>query len=703
MSFLRLDSLHTTMVFDVNRAVPACCYWGPRLAADTPLAALQWQPVPPAVLDHPVGLNLLPETGRGWWGWPALSGCRGRFHWSNRFELSGCDASTNAIVFTLADAAAKLEIRLALDLDPDTGVLRQNCRLTNTGDDDYHLHWCAAAALPLPPDSDELLLYEGAWTKEFGLRRQPFPSGALVRDNCRGRTSHSRFPGVIAGQAGFDDRYGSVYGFHLGWSGNHRLVAEATSDGWRQVQLGELLMPGEMILAPGRSYTSPCAYACRAEGLNQLSQAWHRFLRKHILPAGVSRHPRPVQYNTWEAVYFDHRLQDLMALADRAADLGVERFVLDDGWFKGRRDDTRGLGDWEPDSGKFPDGLEPLISHVNRLGMSFGLWVEPEMVNPDSDLYRCHPDWVLHLDPLPRDTGRHQLVLDLARPEVSDYLFAALDGLLTAHPITYLKWDMNRDLTTAGHEGRAAYHSQVHALYGLVDRVRAAHPAVEIETCASGGGRVDFEILRRANRVWPSDSNDALERQVIQHGFSLFFPPEIMGCHVGPAVSHTTGRRLSLEFRGLTALAGHLGLELDLRELDAADVRMLKQIIAAYKDHRNLLHTGTFLRLNPSDKERLGWGVVGTDQREAVYGLFQLQTAAPGASPVVNLMGLIPGQRYRIARLLPIESGTAMFPIPEAPWAEEGLVATGQLLAEAGIAIPLRDPASGVLLKAVAV
>ncbi|MBK7687277.1 MAG: alpha-galactosidase [Rhodocyclaceae bacterium] len=303
--------------------------------------------------------------------------------------------------------------------------------------------------------------------------------------------------------------------------------------------------------------------------------------------------PRLVHLNTWEAVYFDQDEDSLKALATSAAELGVERFVLDDGWFKGRDHDRAGLGDWWPDPRKFPDGLLPLAMHVEACGMSFGLWVEPEMVNPDSDLYRAHPDWALALEGRAQLTGRNQLVLDLSRPDVSDYLFERLHGLLSQLPIKYLKWDMNRDLATAGSNERAAYREQVLALYRLLARIRLAHPSLEIESCASGGGRIDFGILAHTHRVWTSDCNDALSRVAIQRGALQWLPPEILGAHIGSVPSHTTGRSQSLAFRAAVALGAHFGLELDVRKLTTQERASLSQWIALYQRLRAELHQST--------------------------------------------------------------------------------------------------------------
>ncbi len=274
--------------------------------------------------------------------------------------------------------------------------------------------------------------------------------------------------------------------------------------------------------------------------------------------------PRPVTLNTWEGVYFDHKLEQLKAQATAAAELGIERFVLDDGWFGKRDDDTSSLGDWFVDTRKYPDGLAPLADHVVSLGMEFGLWFEPEMVNRNSDLYRAHPDWVLQVEGQPLLESRHQLVLDLTRPEVSDYLFNCIDNVLKSAKISYIKWDMNRDITHAGDaNGRAATSRQTRAVYALMARVRAAHPDLEIESCASGGGRADFGVLAHTHRVWVSDCTDALERLSIQQGALRFLPPEIIGCHISASPNHQTGRVHTLAFRAIVAFFGHLGVELD--------------------------------------------------------------------------------------------------------------------------------------------
>jgi alpha-galactosidase len=329
--------------------------------------------------------------------------------------------------------------------------------------------------------------------------------------------------------------------------------------------------------------------------------------------------PRKVHFNSWEACYFAHDEGVMLALAQRAAALGCERFVLDDGWFKGRSDDRAGLGDWTVDTGKYPRGLAPLAAAVTALGMEFGLWVEPEMVNPDSDLYRAHPDWALACAGTASPLSRHQLVLNMARREVQDHLFTALDALLTELPISYLKWDHNRDLSP-----NPRPVEQVAGSYALLARLRAAHPRVEIESCAGGGGRIDAGIIRHTHRFWTSDTIDALSRIAIQRSFLAFMPPELMGSHVGASPAHATGRMQRLGFRAAVAMTGHLGIELDPAKMSDKDRAELAEWIGFYKEWRGLLHSGQVWLGDGGDG--LLWQAQGTAER---FLLFAYQTQPP--------------------------------------------------------------------------
>jgi alpha-galactosidase len=415
--------------------------------------------------------------------------------------------------------------------------------------------------------------------------------------------------------------------------------------------------------------------------------------------------PRPVHYNTWEAVYFDHDTEKLKELATRAAALGVERFVLDDGWFGARRHDMAGLGDWIVSDAVYPNGLGPLVDHVTGLGMEFGIWFEPEMLNPDSDLYRAHPDWVLQIEDVPQVPFRTQYVLDISRVEVADYLFERIDAILSDHEISYIKWDMNRDLShPGGADGQAKAVAQVHALYALLDRIRTAHPDVEIESCASGGARADMGVLAHSDRVWTSDSNDALDRQHIQRGASYFLPPEILGCHVGPAHCHVTGRRLSMAMRAATALTGHMGLELNLLTERQTDLDQLKRAIALHKRHRDLLHDGDLHRLD-TDPRHLAFGVVARDKSEALFS-FAYMTGDPNVLPGrLRFAGLDHERKYHLRLVWPEHWQAVKAPslIEHLDLAGAGAVCTGAALMQAGMQLPHTQPETCLLFYLAAV
>jgi alpha-galactosidase len=607
-------------------------------------------------MDAPVRLAVLPEHADGWAGLPGLAGHREGRAWSARFIATGWEVAELAdaggrVVVDAADTDAALGLRLELRLEPQ-GLLRVRATLTNLDPAGAYTVDGLVLALPVPTQAAELLDLTGRWTRERSPQRRPFLPGAVVRDGRRGRTGHDATLLLAAGAPGFGFRSGEVWAVHTAWSGNHRSYAERLPSGQAVLGGGELLLPGEVRLPPGDSYTSPWLVGVYGDGLDRVSARVHRWLRAR---PEHPRRPRPVVLNTWEAVYFDHDLATLCRLADTAAQIGVERFVLDDGWFLGRRSDTAGLGDWEVDPSVWPDGLGPLVAHVRSLGMEFGLWVEPEMVNLDSELARAHPDWVLATGGRLPPESRHQQVLDLAQPGAFAHVLDRLDGLLSAFDIGYLKWDHNRDLVDAGHGpgGEPGVHEQTLAAYRLLDTLRARHPGVEIESCSSGGARVDLEILARTNRVWTSDCNDALERQQIQRWTSLLVPLELLGTHVGPPVSHTTGRRHALDFRAGTALLGHFGIEWDVTRADAQDRAELAAWVSLYQRLRPLLHTGDLVRSDHPDPALWVHGVVAADRTHAVYQVVAMASGVTAPPGRVRLPGLDPDRRYRLSRPSP--------------------------------------------------
>jgi alpha-galactosidase len=677
--------------------LPVVVHWGAPLGplSEEDLEALAdaaVAPVPVSTPDLPVPVAVLPEAARGYQGRPGLRGSRAGRAWVTSFRVSDLRATSDVVEVVAEDPDALLHLEVTLEL-ARSGVLRVQARLTNDGADPYTVDGLEAA-LPVPAQATELLDLTGHWSRERHPRRREFDLGTWSRESRRGRTGHDATLALLAGTAGFGFRHGEVWGLHVAWSGNHVTYAERMPEGTATLGGGELLASGEVILEPGDTYSSPWLYAgYSARGIDGLSAAFHGWLRSR---PNHPTTPRPVVLNTWEAVYFDHDLGRLRALADVAARIGVERFVLDDGWFRHRRDDTAGLGDWYVDETVWPDGLTPLIEHVTGLGMRFGLWVEPEMVNEDSDLYRAHPDWVLGpgAGVLP-PRARHQQVLDLNVPEAYAYLLERLDELLRDNDIAFLKWDHNRDLVAAGHGGRSGVHGQTRAVYRLLDELRARHPRVEIESCSSGGARVDLAILARTDRVWASDSNDALERQTIQRWTELLLPPELVGAHVGPPTVHSSGRTQHLPFRFATALFGHFGVEWDVTSATPSELDALAAGIAYYHRMRELLHTGEVVRGDHPDPAAYVHGVVARDRSAGLYAYVQLRTSARGVPAPMRLPGLDPDRRYRADVVAPAGPPMTIGPVPR--WSPREL--TGRVLAEVGLRPPVLAPEQAWLVE----
>lgn len=686
----RLDAGGDTMVFSAKASEPpALVYWGPSLGIGVDLAAiaeLAQRPVPHGMLDGGEVLDLLPDAARGFLGTPSSQLHRAGDLVLSQFQVVSSEVEVHRASLFLSDGLAGVARELEIEMDVQTGVASFRNRLINQDLSVLTVDWLAAGCLPL--DHDELLAFEGRWANEGRPYRLRVPGGMWASENRTGRTSHHAPPLLVVGEPGFSDQHGAVIGFHLAWSGNHRMLVERLRDGRVQMQAGELFLPGEMTLASGEAYQSPTLYAARSSGgLNGLSDRFHPFVRQQIMGGRLAGKPRPIHFNSWEAVYFDHDPAVLTELIGHAAAVGAERFVLDDGWFLGRNDDRTSLGDWTPDPIKYPNGLGPLIAEVKAAGMGFGLWVEPEMANAASDLLRAHADWVLGVADRVQPLGRGQYVLDLTRSEVRSAIFAQLDRLLSENDIDYLKWDMNRDLTHPVSGGKAAVHRQTRAVYGLIDDLRAKHPHVEIESCASGGGRADFEILRRTDRIWTSDCNDPVERQAIQRSFSLFFPPEIMGAHVGPRASHTTARDTALGFRAWTAFFGHFGIEADLRAMTAREREALAQVIWLHKQHRTLLHTGRTLRLSHPDAGMTAMMVVG--EAGALVSAAQVGAPATATLGPLRLSGLDPAATYCVTLLNPpIHPQRTMKSVPSTVTGQ-GFEASGTALIHQGLPLPV--------------
>jgi len=726
-----LSTDEVTLVVDLSGgALPAVVHWGEHLPGlvveDLPgLVSTGVALNGPNDIDPPRRLAVLPEQHTGWTGRPGLQGSRAGRAWSTRFvvqhvALDGAPVERSHVGgpglldLRAVDEDARLALRLELGLDA-SGLARARATVTNLDEDDFTLDG-VTLAFPLPPGHDELLDFGGRWGRERTPQRGRLNLGTHLREGRKGRTGADSAYVLHAGTKGFGFGDGSIRAVHAGWSGNHVHYAEKVFTGDAVIGGGELLLPSEVVLGRGAAHTTPWVYFAAAQGLDAVAHQFHRHLRSRPRPVSTTR---PVTLNVWEAVYFDHRLDRLVELADRAAQVGVERYVLDDGWFGSRRHDRAGLGDWVVSPEVWPDGLGPLVDHVRGLGMQFGLWVEPEMVNLDSDVARAHPDWVLSARsglPVP---ARHQHVMDLTNPDAYEHVRGQLLALLDEYDIAYLKWDHNRDLHEAGsqvRDGRPAVHAQTRAVYRLIDEIRAAHPDLEIESCSSGGARVDLGILDRTDRVWVSDVIDPLERQHMLRWTTQLVPPEYLGSHIASGQSHSTGRMHHLSFRAGTAIFGHLGIEWDLTSVDQATLDDLAAWVEAFKTHRALLLSGTLVRVETGDDNVLVHGVVDPDRSEAMFALATVGNPLHLPGPRVRFRGLDPDRRYRVRPLVvgtppsglvaphwwgqapasgagrrdPLDLGHERTVQPDAVY--PGAVLTGAALAHLGTTPPLMDP-----------
>jgi len=676
---LRIDSAGQTIALATEGGLPEVIYWGPRLPEDEDIGQLALaarNDLTGGMLDKLPSLSLSPEPGRAFQGQPGhiLAEADGSAL-NPAFAFAGAEEADG--VLSVVSRAPGLTLTHRFDRR-HPGVLRLSTTLS--ADRQIRVHWLAAPVLPAP-QSGEMIDVHGKWIGEFHLVRTPWSPGIRLREARTGRSGHEHPPYLILAGEGCTNTRGEALGLHYAWSGGHRMVAEELPDGRRQVQFGHAF---GAETEPGQQFaTAELLLAASTEGLNGIGAAFQRDLRDRVVQWPDPQRPRPVHYNCWEAVYFDHKLDTLAEIATRAAALGAERFVLDDGWFGRRDDDTSSLGDWTIDRRKWPEGLHPLIRHVHSLGMTFGLWFEPEMVNPDSDLFRAHPDW--RLGPADQITGRHQMVLNLALPEVRENLFRQVSAVLAEYPIDYIKWDHNRLLPVVD-------AAQTRGIYDLVDRLRAAHPKVEIESCASGGGRIDAGILARTHRVWLSDSNDALERLRIQHDAALFLPAAVTGSHVGPRHCHTSGRVLPMAFRAWVAAQRHMGFEMDLRELTEDEALTLGRVTAWWKQNRDWTMAGTIHRLDSDDPAVTAELQLAADGGRFVVFAGQAETSRQILPRPLRLTGLEPDARYAVSLLNPKDAPRQS----RGPTALKSgpLTLSGQALMTRGILLPAAWPAT---------
>ncbi|MEI7540538.1 MAG: alpha-galactosidase [Actinomycetes bacterium] len=643
--------------------------------------------------DEPALPGLMRESARGFLGRPALSGHRNGKAWSTKFEVTDFHHQANHCAVTLRDFHAELEVSVVFDLDV-FGVLIQNAVIKNIGDSDYVLnefiHW-----LPLPQEATQTLDFAGRWSNERQPQRRDIQIGTWVRESREGRSGHNFSIADIALTAQTSFQAGSAWATSIAWSGNSHYLVERGFDGSQAIGAGELLLPGEVVLHANEFYEAPALFAVYSnEGLDGVSAAFHSHLRaRDVHP----KRPRPLTLNMWEALYFDHDETKIKALVDVAAEVGIERVVLDDGWFHSRRNDRSGLGDWVIDPAVWPNGLNPVIEHINSKGIEFGLWFEGEMVNPDSDLYRAHPEWILHEGDRIPPLWRHQLVLDLAHEGAYNHVLEQTSAILASHNIVYIKWDHNRVLVDAGHLGHAGVRRQTQAFYRLFAELKKRHPGLEIESCASGGARIDLGVIDLVDRFWTSDNSDALERQTIQRWTSQVIPPELLGTHIGPTHGHQTGRTLELSMRAITALFGHAGIEWNITEATVEERKHLANWATYYKENRALLHNGKSIRVDYPDEHGYLYGVSSHDTKKSIFAYVQLTPTTVIHPAALKFPGLDVAATYSVKAVYPV--GQPRFMLIAPPVWMDGIKISGSALATVGVTAPILAPANALLIE----
>lgn len=645
---------------------------------------------------------LLMEHSRGLFSRPGLIGYRiqngeaaghtgieAGTGWSTRFALDdAAESDGGGLIIHASDHDAGLELNTEIERMAG-GALRVRHTIRNTETGIYMLERLDVS-VPIDPECCEILDFSGRHMNERNPQRHRIQDGDWVREFRRGKPG---FDGAVlyAGTPGFSFNTGSVLCLQPAWSGNTELAVCRGGEDGPMAYAGELLLPGEIQLAEGESYSTPwVVVAASSHGLDPIMQGFHHWER--TLPSHPSR--QPVTLNVWEAVYMDQNREVLADIARRAASIGVERYVLDDGWFHLRRTDSSGLGDWWIDRDVWPEGLDELIGLVHSEGMQFGLWFEPEMVNPDSDLFRRHPEWVMQAGARLPELQRHQLVLDLTNPDASDYVFDAMSAILSRNAIDYVKWDHNRDLLEAGtnqYGGRAAVHEQTVAYYRLLDRLRGAFPNVQWESCASGGGRIDLGVVEHVSRFWTSDMTDALSRQRIQRWTVQSIAPEYLGAHVSAPTSHQTGRTYTLTFRAATAVFFGFGIEWDIRQASDDDLRQLSEWIAWYKEQRRLLHSGRFFNVDINDGTVMAYGVAAEDGSQALLAHVQLDEPKHNRGVRVRVPGLVSDAEYSLRWAGPEPASAALEQLdPFGPLGRRTV--TGAYLGLIGIRFPRCNP-----------
>ena len=740
----RLETAHTSYLFEVREGLLCQLYYGPkiRLGDPGPLRAkaaagygcevvytagakplsLDTQPLefsPQNKGDYRRG-TLSVNSPDGYTANLVYRAHRVLDHLPSLEGLPGPHGADECLSVILSDQRG-LSVELRYGVFEQADVIVRSMRVVNGTGAPVCLHRAMSFQLDLPGAGWTLTTFDGAWARERMVTEHPLGVGTVLFGSRTGNSSNRTNPFFMLCEDEATEFFGRCYGCNLIYSGSFEGSAELSPMGVTRLMEGIQSDEFSWPLAPGEGFDTPWAVlTCSDAGKNGMSQNMHRFVREHILPPAFAKAERPVLLNNWEATYFDFSEHRLMRLAKQAAALGIELFVLDDGWFGARSSDSAGLGDYQVNRKKLPGGLEGLAKKINALGMDFGIWVEPEMVNRDSELYRAHPDWAIRTPGVEPSEGRNQLVLDLCRDEVRDYIVEQVVATIRSANIRYVKWDMNRHVSdnyspVLADQGMFA-HRFTQGVYDLFARITAACPGVLFEGCASGGNRFDLGVLCYFPQIWTSDDTDAYQRQLIQTGTSYGYPPCVMGAHVSASPNHQAARQSPLEGRFDVAAFGLLGYELDLTVVSAAEKKVIRQQIAWYKQHRRLLQQGDFYRLKtpfgPGDTRGLTaretqWITVSCDKSEAVVGELMGLMVPNSTKPPLRLAGLDPDRVYRVSvrreainiktfgslinQILPVRvntEGVLMHTASELymlPCEEESYTACGDLLMRAGL------------------
>jgi alpha-galactosidase len=567
------------------------------------------------------------------------------------------EAEAETLEIVLIDSLIGLKAILSYSVFENLDVITRSVKFVNEGNTKLKLLRALSMSVDFNDNKYDFMHLYGSWARERHVERRALLNGNQSIESRRGASGHGHNPFIALLSKDATEEQGQVYGFNLVYSGSFLAQVEVDQYNTTRVSLGINPFDFSWLLESGQSFQTPeVVMVYSSEGIGGMSRTYHKLYRTRLCRGRFRDKTRPVLINNWEATYFNFDAEKIESIAEAGKELGIELFVLDDGWFGKRDNDTSSLGDWKVDLKKLPKGLDNLAKRVNEIGLQFGLWFEPEMVCPDSDLYREHPDWCLHVSDRRRTQGRNQLILDLSRPEVCDYIFTSVSEILRTVPISYVKWDMNRNMTEIGSLGlpaerqRETAHRYMLGLYGVLEKITTAFPNVLFESCSGGGGRFDPGILHYMPQTWTSDDTDAVERLKIQYGTSIVYPISSMGSHVSAIPNHQLHRNTSLKMRGDVAMSGNFGYELDLTKFTEEEKEEVKGQVVEYKELRELIQFGDLYRLaSPFEGNETAWMIVSEDKKEAFVAYFRVLAIPNGPINRLHLRGLDPDREYSVS------------------------------------------------------